>query len=451
MLIDHEDKQLYLISYLMERNPEFFGNSVQRAAALRKAKVPIPNDVVYWGIKTTRGLRINNTKTSNDSVALILKEWVDANVPGFPETNDTEPVVKIIKRKPVVKPTTTVVKPKSGAKSEVTPKYEPAPPILKVDDAEKFVDSDGNLIDIEIRGERTPRGCYFRAAHVGAMLNIVDIKDTITKSTSTFEHITDYVVFMASSGGTLSTPGQKRATLFLTYLGLLRLLFVRRHPIARQFQEWAIDILFTVKHGTPEAKRKLTEKIMADVATVRAVLKKGTTPLSAIYLFKLGFVKDLRTKLGIDVRRKLPDNHIVCKYGFTSDLERRTGEHGTTYGKSIELMVHAAVERKFLSECETSIREFFEESEWTVEHATDKELVAIDPCCFGDVFRAYTNAVSKYEGTIGHLRCEIDSLNDKLTTISEKADLLCERAEHFQAENNELRGLLSGFLKRGGK
>jgi hypothetical protein len=49
---------------------------------------------------------------------------------------------------------------------------EMAPPVLDISDGEKFKDSDGNVLDIEIRGERKHNKCYFRVDDVSKHFNI---------------------------------------------------------------------------------------------------------------------------------------------------------------------------------------------------------------------------------------------------------------------------------------
>jgi hypothetical protein len=55
----------------------------------------------------------------------------------------------------------------------------------------------------------------------------------------------------------LAKKSQNQKTLFLTYHGLVKLLFSRRHPMAEHFQKWAISILFAHQMGTDEQKEAL--------------------------------------------------------------------------------------------------------------------------------------------------------------------------------------------------
>jgi hypothetical protein len=55
------------------------------------------------------------------------------------------------------------------------------------------------------------------------------------------------------------------------------------------------------------------------VNEVRKTLQTEMASIACVYLFTIGLVKDLRKTMNIS--KKIPDDHIVCKYGKTGDLE----------------------------------------------------------------------------------------------------------------------------------
>ena len=63
-------------------------------------------------------------------------------------------------------------------------------------------------------------------------------------------------------------------------------------------------------------------------------------------------------------KNNIPDNHIIVKYGYTSNLENRTSQHIKTYGTikgvTLELLNYAYVDPKYLSQEEVDIKEYFE-------------------------------------------------------------------------------------------
>ena len=84
----------------------------------------------------------------------LTKEWVENNVPKFKDiSNDDD--------------------------------YEcpPAPDILELNDSEKFKDTDGNVLDIEVRGTRNKKDTYFKVKNVSKEFNILKLQDNLTPDT----------------------------------------------------------------------------------------------------------------------------------------------------------------------------------------------------------------------------------------------------------------------------
>jgi hypothetical protein len=127
--------------------------------------------------------------------------------------------------------------------------------------------------------------------------------------------------------------------LFLTYEGILRVLFVSRNNKTRQFIKWITEILFTIQMGSYEQKNTLVSNILGCPAkVVKEIFNTDANTLPCVYLFTLGYVKDLRQSLNID--NSFNDESIVAKYGFTKDLSRRTGEHIKSFSKIENVDLH---------------------------------------------------------------------------------------------------------------
>jgi hypothetical protein len=106
------------------------------------------------------------------------------------------------------------------------------PQELVLSDDEKFRDEDGTCIPIEVRGEREVEAIYFRASDVGKMLKLRSIRNIFLDSRyHEFDENVEFVRFKNPQEN-----ANKPFLLFLTYIGLVRLLFIRKHPIAKAFQ-----------------------------------------------------------------------------------------------------------------------------------------------------------------------------------------------------------------------
>ena len=69
--------------------------------------------------------------------------------------------------------------PKMNINNELNYEIEPAPPILEIDEHEKFKGSNGKILDIEIRGERNPKKCYFKVSDISKEFEILSLDTTL--------------------------------------------------------------------------------------------------------------------------------------------------------------------------------------------------------------------------------------------------------------------------------
>lgn len=118
--------------------------------------------------------------------------------------------------------------------------------------------------------------------------------------------------------------------------------------------------------GTRQQKDELVSKVLGVSAnTVKEVFSTSARNIPCVYLFILGTVKDLKKTMKIN--KKYKKDYVVCKYGFTKDLPRRTGEHMKIYGKiknaDLKLKYYSYIVPLYISKAETDICDFFGASE----------------------------------------------------------------------------------------
>jgi hypothetical protein len=70
-----------------------------------------------------------------------------------------------------------------------------APSIIILEDEEKFQDTNGNCIEIEVRGEREHNNIYFKVKDVSKNFNIINLADTLTKNSTNYEKELHYNFF----------------------------------------------------------------------------------------------------------------------------------------------------------------------------------------------------------------------------------------------------------------
>jgi len=400
----------------------------------------------------------NTWKTSsievNKAALLLSEEWVTKNVPKF------------------------------GVKEESDLDEVMAPPIFLLNDEEKFKDAQGNVIEIEVRGERHHDKILFYGKDIERMLEMKRLRVVLTQDDSTYEEGEHYKKFIRSQSyitrnnlkyvaitsdqikhnedknnkhdsvlsdlkhvaiasgqikhnedknnkhdsvlsdlkhvAITSDIEQSRACYFLTYIGLIKLLLSRKHTVAKTFQKWATNILFTNHLGTVEQKEELSAKLIgSSVESVRDFLSSSPSKYSEIYLICIGKASDLKESLPI--LSSYSDNDLVFKYGYTDDLSRRLQEHKKHFSKikgtNISVVLHSPIDPKFLSKAEKDLKDYFQDvEEAQIQHPVYKELVVVSEkrvnkivkSVFNDICVTYAGSMEKIQNEINRLKSEFE-------------------------------------------
>jgi hypothetical protein len=163
---------------------------------------------------------------------------------------------------------------------------------------------------------------FFDIIDVAAYLDIDDYENQVLKDLVYEE---DYLFFIDNN----ELNAQFSRKLFLTYMGLVRVLMVSRSKNAVKFQEWATNILFTHHLGTQKQKDDLAASLLGiNTKTVKDVFRSNSEKTPVVYLFLIGHA-NIVLKDGKDYG----DNKLLCKFGCTEDLVKRTSQHEARYKK----------------------------------------------------------------------------------------------------------------------
>lgn len=319
---------------------------------------------------------------------------------------------------------------------------EKAPNVIRLKDEEKFKDNNGNVIEIETRGERKHDNIYFKVKDVANSFDMPKVQDVIIDATKSYSELIDYKYFICenptNSGKKTSKITDNKSSikkeLFLTYQGMLRLLFVSRNNKTSHFIKWVTETLFTVQMGTAQQKEELVATVMGVSARViKEVFNTATNSLPCVYLFTLNTVKNLRTSMKLDTR--YDDDSVVCKYGFTKDLSRRTGEHIDTFKKipntELKLKYYSYMDPQYISKGESDIRLFMNGLKINTSYENMEELVVIPKDLMQLVEHQYTMIGRNYMGHISELVTRIKELEDKY-----ERELLNHKLEMQQLQHN---------------
>jgi hypothetical protein len=434
MAFQLNSKYVYDAKYIKEQQPSYFVGCTTNIAKIIKKKTIPQSAYMYASYSKVKGWTVLDYDSNYSKKKLLFtKQWVEANILTRPEEIDSD--------------TKTL------------------PDVLELDEGEKFVDTDGKLVEIMVRGVRDIDGIYFNASDIGAMLSIANITNTFTKEFTRFEKGKHYVYFMEKCNGGNSRNSKnsrnsrngKNRYMYLTYYGLVRLLFVSTEDVADHFQKWAFGVLFKAQLGTSCQKQELVSDVLGlNIQSIRSFLNTGMTSMPTLYLLELGKVGELREVFSIPNYFK--DEEVVLKFGLTNDLSRRLMEHEKSYGKlikragcEIRLKYHAYIDTIYLYEAEKEISDYFKNVNWNLEHDTFKELACVSNLMLNNVVHGQFKSVGRtYCGKLHDLQVQITTLlseNERIAIDSiEKIDywkgLLKERDDRMREKDDYMSILL---------
>ena len=380
------NKRYYLVNDIQIENPSLF-KGCNNGRTFAKKHVPMNKQLFA---KLISGIWIvSDGKSLKFDKLFILKNWFNKTYVDKQEKEYEEPI-------------------------------EPLPEIINLEDNEKFIDNDGNIIDIEVRGCRKHDGCYFKVIDIMKGFDIKYLNKVITNEKGYLRDV-HYKCFYF--GGSTNSTNDKIKRLYLTYTGLLRVLFASHKQTTDKFINWASKTLFTAQMGTPTQKRVLASKLLGvSPKAVKEVFNKTACTLPCIYLFSVGLVKDLRKTLNIDASYN--DDMNVYKWGMTIDLERRTGEHEPTYGKmkgaQLELVLFGLIDQQYISNAETKVKNLFKGMDSILDHEKYDELAILPKTKLKFIKEQYELISSKYRGHIGELIHKLTEKDNVIKLVKER-------------------------------
>jgi len=295
-----------------------------------------------------------------------------------------------------------------------------APGILTLDDHEKFRDYDGKIIEIETRGEKHQDKIYFKVKDVSIGFDLPNLNKVLLNTDRGYERNIDYITFNRSF--TNDERDNKKPSLYLTYNGLLRVLYVSRNKNTKQFRKWAEEKLFTIQFGSKENKEELaSELINVNVRTIRDVFKSSVNSFPCIYLFELGKVSQLRDTFNIS--NNIDDNMTIYKYGMTENMKDRILSHINDYGKiknvNMNLKLFSYIDVKYKVNAEQDLRLFFNsiniklELDGTGEAGNRNELIVINEKMYKMVEKHFKTVSNEYLGATKEIQEKMEKMKNE--------------------------------------
>ncbi len=380
--------------------PESFVGCSKTSRLIVKNKKLKDNEFIYMKYIKSRNEWIPSEETYKTAKVFITCEWIHKNLIKFKKQEEkTEEDINIEASK--------------------------APPLLELNDEEKFVDIDGNILDIEIRGTKNINDIYFKVKDVSEKFKLGDINKILLNKDSSFNIDLHYKLFKVLKVVDPETKSIKKGQklLFLTFKGLTKLLYVSHSKNAEHFQDWVNNIIYTYQFGSREDKIELfSPSLGINSKVVKEFFNTEANTMPCIYLFTLGTVKDLRDSMNIN--EKYNDNDIICKYGLTKDLKRRTTEHEKKFssikGIKLNLKFYSYIDPFYVYNAENDIKLFTNSLKLNFQYENNEELIIVSKDLFKIIEQQYLHISKKYMGHITELNQRIKDLEHQLELISVK-------------------------------
>ena len=266
-----------------------------------------------------------------------------------------------------------------------------------------------------------------------------NLQNILIKNNTTYFENKDYKYFICNKKNTILNKTSKKE-LFLTYQGMLRVLFISRNSKTIHFIKWATEIIFVSQLGNVEQKDNLASDLLGvNYKTIKDVFKTNTSKTPCVYLYLIGNANKL-------LNNKYSDDDLLCKFGCTDDLPRRTYEHDKLFNKEftikIELICFSIIESKYIFNAESNINHFFKSN--LVEYKNMNELVIINKKDIGQIKQHYSMIQHSYIGRyeemhtkISQLEKDIIELNNKILLKDKDIELLVEKHKN-EIQNKEI-------------
>lgn len=418
----------YNMKNLQEYKPEYFyGFQRYNRQIIERKNIP-ESDYVYASYNKKCGWTIFDN-TSKKALLLISKTWVDRFYFGYNTINSPEISTNnsiIFDEEECDEETETEEEIVIGNPSKVEQKVVMAPNILHLDDSEKFTDIDGSILEIETRGLKEQDGIYFKVNDVAIAFGLENLHIVLIGKNANYIYNEDYKYFFISTNTNIVCNAAIKRELYLTYDGIVRVLFLSKNKNVKGFQKWAFKTLFTCQMGSNEKRIELVAEVMnTDAENVSSMFNKFLTTQPCIYLLSLGLVKNLRDTFNISP--EVDGNLMVYKFGRTNDFKTRLENHINNYGKmknvDIKVIHLITIDVKFLAVAESEVKSIFNDFDKTLRIDKHDELVAFGSKLKTQIKTLYEKIGRCYVGSCAELQTKIDSLIAKIELNETKHEL----------------------------
>lgn len=264
---------------------------------------------------------------------------------------------------------------------------DPKPDLLELADDEGFYDADGNKLDIEILRDWKHRELYFNLKDLGTVLQMPSLSKTVTHSRHNGYREGVHYERLEVSGET---------KIYLNTFGLLRCTLLTMSKRAKILGNVIAEILFNNQFRHTSSRDSGLFRVLVDFEHDDD--ESTAEKKSCIYLFKVGTVEDLRISMAIP--EEYEDDDLVCKWGRTSNIDRRTKEHLAVYGEipgsDFQLIHSSIIDYYDAIDAERDVSKMLGSKDLLFRTGSFKELAIVPRDIIEDVIDNYDTISQSY-------------------------------------------------------
>ena len=394
---------------VIQMNQGFFHGCLERKRdALRKKNIP-EEHFVFVSV-TKKGMIICTPEYKRAKI-LVSIEWVTNNVTKKQEERQPS------QRKDVS------VKRRQRKASE--PKEQrglrAAPDPIVLEEHELFRGIEGQVVHVDVRGERNEEGIWFRCSDIEKLFEMENLQQHVDR----FDEGLDYEVFLLwhapQLGGhaTIEQPApvlrrRRVKAVFLSFNGLMRVIYASHSTVAKRYRDWANRICFAGLFGSEEQRvNAAAEVVGVPTSSLKEVFEIAAVKVPCLYLFFIGKVVDMKKHYD-----ELKDHKsgMLFKFGRTDNLLRRCKEHTKTYGtlkeSNLRIRLWVPINPDHLSAAETVISQFLKDKK--VPFQQHSETVVLSLKDLKPLREEYTRMFRQF----GIATTEVEELRDKVKEMT---------------------------------
>jgi hypothetical protein len=298
---------------------------------------------------------------------------------------------------------------------------------LILENGDKFIGDNGNVIEMEIFKGKNEKDFFFNLNDIEKGFEINCLLENIKTDRDYFRENDDYIYIQQNM-----IP-----RIFLTYMGILKVLVLSGNQNMKKFIDWSQKILFCM---FDQNKQENKLKYGVSAATVRDVLDRCSQTISCVYLIMIGQANKF---LGTSNDSNIYNNDdILCKFGRTEDFSRRLREHMKKYKRDLDADVivlgFCQIDPKNISEAEKYISHYFEEKK--VKISDETEMIVIEKSSIIMIKEQFKMLQKEYSGYHKNLIDQMSNIEDQNKDLIHKIKIMeLEYENKLKEKDHELK------------